>query len=363
MKGLVEELDLEFSSFDTTYSVIIRGKKIPYAEYLITRNEFIEFVRTKREEYERDKREQGLVFTKFIDFLNHYTKQSYLRKIVDYAEFIEWQDHPVDYAIDVYPLENILPPLPKKYHAVKDSYNQLTDRLVEIVGRDRIRLNHYVRSIDNMLDTWIIKSDSPNTILKAKHLVVATDQGIIKAFKKGESNNIKCMELLRKIYQSIKPNPLCRYFTVHNNLSHLIYSYVKFVDTPLNKMIKISDKVLMSAYTDGVKADELRDCALRLNKENTPKKVLQIIKRMMDNTGLSELNMEVDTPSEFLMMYWSHGSHIWIINKDQAESLLNELSSNYPIDLVGEAVSFVQGWGEGAIETAFERFDARFSSE
>jgi protoporphyrinogen oxidase len=135
-----------------------------------------------------------------------------------------------------------------------------------------------------------------------------------------------------------------RIYTYHkNDYSSDKIGHYNLVPNELQKIIKITDKILMASYSDNKEAKYWKKVSL-LDKKSQIKKV---------ENKLQDLNIGIDKVDDVEIGYWNEGVHYYKPFKSlKFNQLLKKLSKpSKNVFVIGEIISKKQGWVEGAIES------------
>ncbi len=135
-----------------------------------------------------------------------------------------------------------------------------------------------------------------------------------------------------------------RIYTWHKNgyATDKIGHY-NLVPNQLQKIIKISDKILMASYSDNTDAKYWKSL-ISLDKKSQIKKV---------ENKLQNLNIGINKVDDIEIGYWKEGIHYYKpFGTVKFNDLLKKLSKpTKNVFVIGEIISKKQGWVEGCIES------------
>ena len=226
-----------------------------------------------------------------------------------------------------YPYTDLLPKLSTIY-TINGGWKKLLVELVKLLEQSRINLNCMVEKIDSRNKSI---STSKNKSYTYDNLFICTDisinniNGYIPTKLKKTLNNIGSIEFIR-IYS---------YHPSGHGIANMII-------TPglLHKLIPITDKILMVAYSDGNRAKYLNKLLECQDKESQLKIVNKYYEKTIDGLNIIKSNI-----TDIVFKYWEHGIHYF---KPYNQPLY---LSDDNINLIGEFISENQGWVEGAIQS------------
>lgn len=220
-----------------------------------------------------------------------------------------------------------------KYYGFSDTYgnvkfflyswSQLIKALIEKIGK------HNIHTLENVIK---VKKNSIVSIFNKKRISYS-------------SNNIyigTTINVLRKFfpknnaYNYIESQPFIRIYAKLNKSLNL--SEIYHTDSPLQKIINITNNIYMIAYADNKNA-------LYLN--NLKKDEL-----------LHTLRLEFNDPEikilKYVKYFWKHGTHYYKPLPDglNLDSLLKQAKNpDVGIHVIGEVVSYNQGWIGSSLKT------------
>lgn len=209
----------------------------------------------------------------------------------------------------------------KTYHMLEEGFYTI---IKELAKYSKIKKNTTVESI--LLDNngqWIVTTN--NGIYHAKHVICAIDLIGLKNIKFDKS--ITCVKYMKNY---IRGNNFIRIYTYHDEMS--IPNSI-LTNTILKQIIPISNKVVMSGYSDNENASKL----LKISDDN--KKLFKLINKSVKNFGM------VSKIKDKIIQYWNVGTHYY---KPGYTNKCNYFSEKN-VHFIGEMVAFNQGWVDGAI--------------
>jgi hypothetical protein len=166
-----------------------------------------------------------------------------------------------------------------------------------------------------------------------KTLIFATDISL---------KNIKLINFeLPEIINYIAGTSYVRMYTKHAN--HNIKSSL-IGNNALRKIIPINDNILMSAYTEFIFADKLKEAIDKsVNKIET---INSLIKEFLNKKYQAT---PIQNESDYLFKYWKTGAHYYKPNYDYKKTYYIDRATNFII--CGEMISHHQGYVEGGISS------------
>jgi protoporphyrinogen oxidase len=120
-----------------------------------------------------------------------------------------------------------------------------------------------------------------------------------------------------------------------DNLSHYT-----IVDTKLQKIIKINDNVLMASYSDSSNALYWKKI-----KQQSKEKQINIVSKYLE-----QLNIKGKI-NDIVIAFWDEGVHYYKPTKDLNKTIKKLAKPAKNVYVLGEIISYKQGWVEGAIES------------
>jgi len=266
-----------------------------------------------KETYQQNLNDINMNLMTFEDFINKYFNvklSNYIKKVAYYHDC--WNED-VHIVIKDYPIDEMFN-IPRKYYLIDGGWNVLIDKLSKNLN---IKLNEQVTEID-----W-----STRKIITTKATYFCERLFI-------------CADASIKKIKLILPKPIIETMSIIKSVNFLrIYTYYKKghnlesmqVPGPLEKIIKINDKILMVAYCEKSNADSLN----RMIKNDA--KSIDII---LKNT------LNVDLKSDgCIAKYWKNGIHYYI------PSHIKPIYEYNGVYLLGEMNSDHQGWVQGSLQS------------
>ena len=315
--------------FNISYKTVSSGKTIISKKKIdFDINKAISQIKKKYKQY-RSTKLYKFTFSQFLiryfgkTFRNQYIKYSgyndYVNgDVTDYVKYNRINDHKLNSTI-------------KLYFRWSDLVNHLKKNL-------NIRLNTIVTSI-NYDDYYNIVTN--NKIYKTKKIIFAVTINPLNYIIKN-SPKLQIKIDYKKYIGSIK---YLRIYTYHKNGHNFknknIGGFNIIVDkNTLNKIIIISDKILMASYSDSKNATYFEKY---MKDENKLKKIiLYWLQKIEKNTN------DID---DIIFQVWDTGVHHFkpMKNIKKTVSILQNPTDN--IYVVGEMVSLHHGWVESALKS------------
>ena len=276
---------------------------------------------------------------------NHLTFKTFMYKYFDkkdvdnyflHCEYNDFLDSDVDYHIKYYPIsDNSF----TSYNIIFLSWSELAEKLIKIIKQNesKLKTNYEVINIKKDNDLFIIN----NEYICKKIIFALTLKPLIKL-----SHNLINIDYSKYI-NSV---PFVRIYTYHktgHNYSKDRYTILAN-DNPLQKIIIITDKIIMASYSDNKNALYWKKY-LDKNYNIIDKK--QLINKIYKY--LLKVDPNINKLDDIIIKYWEEGVHYFYpMNGQNIIEFLNKLSNPADnIQVIGEIVSLRQGWVEGAIES------------
>jgi len=276
---------------------------------------------------------------------NHLTFKTFMYKYFDkkdvdnyflHCEYNDFLDSDVDYHIRYYPISDNGYSV---YNIVFLSWSELATKLIQNIkkNKSKIKINYEVSNIKKDNDLFIIN----NEYICKKIIFALTLKPLIKL-----SHNLINIDYSKYI-NSV---PFVRIYTYHktgHNYSKDRYTILAN-DNPLQKIIIITDKIIMASYSDNKNALYWKKY-LDKNYNIIDKK--QLINKIYKY--LLKVDPNINKLDDIIIKYWEEGVHYFYpMNGQNIIEFLNKLSNPADnIQVIGEIVSLRQGWVEGAIES------------
>jgi hypothetical protein len=220
-------------------------------------------------------------------------------------------------------------------------WNLMLERLVENIDISNIKLNRGINKI-NSKDKFEVFVNKQTYI--SDKIFIATDIDTIKKLLTSFEN--------KKIYKQIHGQPFLRVYGKFSGKSKTIMNkYIEkttIVDTQLYRIIPI-DKlkgIYMIAYTDNIGANYVYNL---IKNDKNYIKLEHLIKISLGISTDTELFID-----DIVAYYWKCGTHYYYhIDKDisRIQFIKKALHPEKNMFVVGEVVSRIQGWIEGALSS------------
>jgi hypothetical protein len=175
-------------------------------------------------------------------FIIKYFGKKFFNAYDKIAEYKDYHFSDIEYYIKYY---DIVDHIPDPYKLLSISWTELIYKLEKTLNKNKIKTNFKVNKINyvqnNKGNYYII-----NNKYKTKNIISAlTLNPLYNILTKSKMNKIKYTDFLGTI-------PFARIYTYHkngHNLDEILQRY-NIVDNKLEKIIIMSDKILMISYSD-----------------------------------------------------------------------------------------------------------------
>ena len=324
--SLLNELNLKIDSFTSEYHFPhfeFYKKDKPNGTSLIPF--FNKMIQEIKEKYIENK--ENINNLSFQNFINLYFSNDFSQKFMDNALHLDWLNASVEKTIEEYPLNEILLTKNNKYYFIKNGgWQNLINKLLNYIDKNNIKLNteliRVIKNNDNF--TCIMKNGDE---YNCKKLIFTADISI---------KNIEFININPDILQHIDSINFIRVYSYHDSIK---LKYNIKTTSILDKIIPITENILMSCYTDNYKAKSINKLINNNNKNN-----LDCLYKLLNNSIGENL---VSKPTKIISHYWDHGIHYYKPNSNLDQSKINK----YGMFILGEMTSNNQGWVEGCISS------------
>jgi len=304
-------------------------------------------VKLVKEKYEQLVKENNIDIYKLNvkQFILKYFGKEFTYNYIKNSEFYDYLKCDLTYYVKYYNIEESKHIPHIKYYL---SWNELINKL----KLDNCITNYRVDKIIKYNNIYNDTNDSHNTFLinnqiYAKNIIFALT---LKPLQKLLNNIIK-INLNKYIYSV----PFCRIYTYHKDeLPPIVKNKYFIVNNELQKIIYINEHIMMISYNDSNNYTYWKKNLNNINK---------IQKLKLINSKIRELNINIPKASDLDVELWNEGVHYFKPNKN-VNKVINKLSN--PTDgvyIVGEILSFKQGWVEGCIESVDRLYNKIISQD
>lgn len=263
-------------------------------------------------------------------FLIKYFGSSFTKEFILNCEHHDFIKSNVEYFIKYYDINDMS----------HEKYNVLTIKWIELINKlykknclTNINVINVTTVGSNKYNTFIVKTDEK--LYYCKKIIFATSlKPLVKLSKNIIDINYK------KYIGSVPFVKIYCYFKNGYKESKVNLSHFTIVNNKLQKIIIINENILMVSYSDSNNALYWKKIkALNKNKQ------INIL-----NKYLKELNI-MGNINDIYIAFWEEGIHYYkpTSNLHKTINKLSNPASN--IYVVGEMISYKQGWVEGCIES------------
>jgi len=257
-------------------------------------------------------------------FLTKYFGTKFTADFIANCKYHDYLESSVEYFIKYYDIHDMT------HRHEKIFYIYWTD-LINTLETSNCKHSYNVDKIKKLADdTFLINND-----INTRKIIMAT--------------TLKPLNLLNKLIDFkysdyVGTVPFVRIYTWHKDGydASKIKGY-NIVKNELQKILMITDKILMVSYSDNDNAEYWKKI-LGNDKKTQIKKV---------TSKLKELKLNIETADDIEIVYWNEGIHYYKpFNDLKFSQILKKLSNPADnIHVIGEIVSRKQGWVEGCIES------------
>lgn len=239
-----------------------------------------------------------------------------------------------------------------KYYKLDNGLFQIIEELACNIGKDKIKLLHLVQYIKFDKKNKIFNMKVNNKLIKTKNIICAVPKlDLLKFDILNDYDNL---------LNSVSHNRYIRVYAKYNKVNgkYWFENLNKVVtDKCLRKIIPVNKNkgIIQLCYCDNLYAEIL-------NNENINGSLYEVVYK-----NLCEVfpNIKIPKPSYFKAHYWDAGTHWWLPNADTTKIInrIQKIDDNIPLYIIGEAYSTVQGWMEGALDSAETVFNKIFNGK
>ena len=266
------------------------------------------------------------------EFLVKYFGSKFANEFILNCEYHDFLKSDVEYFIKYYDINDMNH---EPYKVLIINWIDLINKLVKKNCINNVEVSNVEKNIDNNTFNVITKDNNNNNYYQCKKVIFATTlKPLIKLTKNIINNNV----IDYSKYIGIVPfvRIYCYYKKGYvDNLSHYT-----IVDNKLQKIIKINDNVLMASYSDNSDALYWKKI-----KQQSKEKQINIVSKYLE-----ELNVKGKI-DDIVIAFWDEGVHYYKPTKDIHKTIKTLAKPAKNIYVVGEIVSYKQGWVEGAIQS------------
>ena len=261
-------------------------------------------------------------------FLDKYFSKKFRSYYIKYSGYNDYIKSDITYHIKYYPIDDHST---KYYNKVYLMWNDLINKLKRNIN---IKLNKNVSNIirkDNIYNIY-----TNNSIYYSHKIIFALSIIPLNFFMKKLHCDINYMKYIGVV-------KYMRIYTYHKNGHNFkndkIGGYNILVDkNPLQKIIIISDKILMASYCDTINANYWN----KMHPNELKKKIIYWLRKIEPSTT------EID---DIVYKLWDEAVHYYKPNNNIKATVKKLQRPMENIYVVGEVVSMRHGWVEGAISS------------
>ncbi len=256
-------------------------------------------------------------------FLVKFFGTSFTNQFIKNCEYYDFINSDVEYFIKYYDIHDMN----------HESYNILiinwTDLINKLVKKNCLN-NMKVVSINKENNIYKIITDN-NEYLSKKIIFATTLKPLMKLSK--NIININYKKYLGTV-------PFARIYCYFKNGYNTNLAHFTIINNKLQKIVVINDKILMASYSDSYNALYWKKVSL-LDK----KKQISIVSKYLKE---SKVEGHID---DVIIIFWDEGVHYYKPTKNLDKTIKDLSHPEKNIYVVGEMVSYKQGWVEGCIES------------
>ncbi len=258
------------------------------------------------------------------EFLIKYFGSTFAKEFILNCEYHDFVKSDVEYFIKYYNISDM----------THEPYNVLVIKWIDLINK-LVKKNCYnnIEVLNVEKDNNIFNVITKDNIYQSKKIIFATS---LKPLVKLSKNIVNVIDYNKYIGTV----PFIRIYCYYKNGYVDNLSHYTIVDNKLQKIIKINNNILMASYSDSSNALYWNKVK-KLSKE----KQIKIISKYLE-----ELNVK-GTINDVVIAFWNEGIHYYKPNKDLHKTIKRLSKPSKNVYVIGEIVSYKQGWVEGAIES------------
>jgi len=256
-------------------------------------------------------------------FLINYFGTTFTKKFILNCEYYDFINSDVEYFIKYYDIDDMGH---EPYNLLVINWTDLTNKLLKNNCYNNCDVLQ-VKKENNIFN--VITKDN---IYECKKIIFATS---LKPLIKLSKNILKID--YKKYIGSV---PFVRIYCYYKNGYSSNLSHFTIVENKLQKIIKMNDNVLMASYSDSLNALYW----YKISKLSKDKQIKMV------NKYLSEYNIK-GTINDIVIAFWDEGVHYYKPIKHLHKTIKKLSKPDKNVYVVGEMISYKQGWVEGCIES------------
>jgi len=308
---LVHELELPYRTFDSTYQYNIPGYNKKWFNTVLDTLKVSSKLSMKKVLGDNFTR-----FSKYCNYTDFFREDSSITK-------------------KNYPFDDIKHST-KTFHSLQGGYCKLTEKLAKYssslsVLKTSCKVSKIIYKNGEYIVVCVYTSNGKYKEYKCKHVIVTTT---ITALRQIEFE-IPDLQIVNLALRYIRPNRFLRMYTYHDEVS---VDKPVLTDSSFKQVIPISKNVIMSAYCDNTNSLETLDTITSMDNNELTGKINNILHPYGTVTQVKDR----------ILKFWECGTHYYKPGYPVKENFLSENG----LSIVGEIVSFEQGWVEGSIHSA-----------
>jgi protoporphyrinogen oxidase len=260
------------------------------------------------------------------EFLIKYFGSTFAKEFILNCEYHDFVNSDVEYFIKHYDISDMS----------HEPYNILVIKWIDLINK-LVKKNCYnnIEVLNVEKDNNIFNVTVKDNIYQSKKIIFATSlKPLVKLSKNIINNNVIDYN------KYIGTVPFIRIYCYYKNGYTDNLSHYTIVDTKLQKIIKINNNILMASYSDSSNALYWHKVK-KLNKE----KQIKIVSKYLEDFNVK------GTIDDIVIAYWDEGIHYYKPTKNLHKTIKKLSNPSKNVYVVGEIISYKQGWVEGAIES------------
>ena len=263
------------------------------------------------------------------EFLVKYFGSKFANEFILNCEYHDFLKSDVEYFIKYYDINDMNH---EPYTVLVIKWIDLVNKLVKKNCINNVEVLNVEKDINNYFNVITKDNNNNNKIYNCKKVIFATTlKPLIKLTK-----NISTINYSKYIGTVPFIRIYCYYKKGYiDNLSHYT-----IVDSKLQKVIKINDNILMASYSDSANALYWGKI-----KQQSKDKQINIVSKYLE-----ELNVKGKI-DDIVIAFWDEGVHYYKPSKDIHKTIKKLSKPAKNVYVVGEIISYKQGWVEGAIQS------------
>lgn len=269
------------------------------------------------------------------EFLVKYFGSKFANEFILNCEYHDFLKSDVEYFIKYYDITDMGH---EPYNVLIIKWIDLINKLVKKNCLNNVDVLSVEKNIDNTFN--VITKNNNNNNYQCKKIIFATSlKPLIKLSKNIINTN------LINYNKYIGTVPFVRIYCYYKNGYTTGLSHFTIVDNKLQKVIKINDKILMASYSDSSDALYWKKI-----KQHDKKNQIKIVSKYLNEL---DVKGKID---DIIIAFWDEGVHYYKPIKDLNKSIKKLSKPVKNVYVIGEIVSYKQGWVEGAIQSVDDLF-------